>query len=153
MFGNLLRSRKESRPERPTFKPFLEALERREVPTCAQTSAAFNVLPVDLNNLQASIQARDVNGMNANINALANDMFQLKVGAPGFVPGDRLRIDNALIVDGIVLIFNGFQNFPFIPIQQFENIVQLGGTALRAGIQDFLVVGFFPGTSGNCVLT
>ena len=153
MFGNLLRSRKESRPERPSFRPFLESLESREVPACAQTSAAFDILPTNMNNLLASVSAHDVNGINANINIVAANMFQLKLGATGFVEGDRLRIDNALLTNGIVLIFNAFNTFPFIPVPQFESLVQLGATAARAGLFDSLVTGFFPGTSGNCVLT
>jgi hypothetical protein len=153
MFGKPLRSHNKSRSERPSFKPCLEALESREVPTCAQTSAAFNELPTNVNNLVASINARDVNGINTNINLVANDMFQLAAGAPGFIPSNRTLIDTALITDGIVLIFNGFKSFAFIPIPQFENVVQLGATAARVGFIDLLQTGFFPGTSGNCVLT
>lgn len=153
MIGSLFSSRKECRSERPTFKPRLEALERREVPTCAQTSAAFDALPTNLNELQANIAARSASGIDASINTLATDFFQLQFGAPGFRIGDRLRIDSAEITAGLTMIFSGFQNFAFIPIPQFENIVQLGATAARNGFQDLLFVGFFPTTSGNCVLT
>jgi hypothetical protein len=153
MFGNLFPSRTEGRSERPTFKPYLESLERREVPTCAQTSAAFDALPGDFNNLQANINARSVSGIDTSFNTLATNLFQLQFGAPGFRVGDRLRIDSAQITVGLSMIFTGFQNFAFIPIPQFENIVQLGATAAQNGFQDFLFVGFFPQTSGNCVLT
>jgi hypothetical protein len=84
---------------------------------------------------------------------LAADFFQLQFGAPGFVVGDRLRIDSAEITTGLTMIFSGFQNLAFIPIPQLVNIVQLGATAVRNGFDDLLFVGFFPGTSGNCVLT
>jgi hypothetical protein len=153
MIGNLLRSRTKSRPERPTFKPCLESLESREVPTCAQTSAAFDVLPNDMNNLIANLNARNISALNTSINTVASDMFQLQAGASGFTVSSRLTIDSALISQGIVLIFEGFNNFAFIPTQSFENLVQLGATAARAGITDLLVTEFFPGTSGDCTLT
>jgi hypothetical protein len=152
MIGNLFRSREKSRPERPTFKPCLESLEGREVPTCAQTIAAFQALPGDVNNLTANLNARNIGGVESSINTVAGDMFQLQAGAPGFTVSSRLAIDGALISQGIVLIFEGFNNFAFIPTQDFENLVQLGATAARAGIIDSLVTQFFPGTSGNCTL-
>jgi hypothetical protein len=153
MIGNLLRSRERSRPEPPTFKPCLEPLESREVPSAAQTSAAFDALPNDMNNLIANLNARNIPGAEASFNTVANDMFQLRVGASAFTTSSRLTIDSALISQGIVLIFEGFNNFAFIPTQDFENLVQLGATAARAGITDTLLTDFFPNTSGDAVLT
>lgn len=153
MIGDLLPSRKGTRPERPSFKPYLEALENREVPTCADTSAAFDALPGNVSNLQVSVSVRDVNGINASVNAIAGNVFQLQAGAPGFVIGDRLRIDSALLTDGLQMVFLGFQNLSTIPIPQFENIVQLGATSARVGFFDLLATSFFPSTSGDCMLT
>lgn len=148
-------SPKSARRERPTFRPFLETLESREVPSCADTSAAFDRLPAEMNTLQASLAARppDVNTINSNLSTVANDMFQLKLGAPSFTVSDRLQIDNALFIDGVQLIYAGFLNYPFIPAVQFVNVEQLGAAAIQVGATDFLVTGFFPQTSGNCTLT
>jgi len=152
MIGNLLRFRERSRRERPTFKPCLESLESREVPTTAQTIAAFQALPGDVNNLIANLNARNIGGVEASVNTVAGDMFQLQAGAAAFTTSSRLTIDSALISQGIVLIFEGFNNFAFIPTQDFENLVQLGATAARAGIVDTLVTNFFPNTSGDATL-
>lgn len=143
----------QSRTERQTFRPFLETLERRDVPSAAQVSAVFDQLPTDMSNLQASLSARDFNGISNNLNTVAGDFLTLKLGAAGFVPGDRLRIDNALFTDGLQLILGGFINVAFIPSQDFINLVQVGADAIRQGIGDSIITGFFPGTSGDGVLT
>lgn len=155
MIGNFLHSHKQSRSERPSFRPVLESLESREVPSCADVSAAYDRLPTDMNNLQANMAARpaDVNTINADLSAVANDMFQLKLGASNFAVPYRLQIDNALFVDGLKLIIAGFQNYPFIPPQQFVNVEQVGGAAVEAGFFDWVETGFFPFSSGDCVLT
>lgn len=154
MIGKLFRSHKQSRPERPTFRPMLESLERREVPSCAQTSAAFDALPTDVNNLVTSLTARPVNvsSVNTNLATVSNDLFLLQFGARNFVVPDRLQIDNALVVNGITLVFQGYNNFPFVPGPQFISTVRLGASAIEAGALDFLVTGFFPETSGDCTL-
>jgi len=155
MFGKLFRSRKQSRPERPSFRPTLESLESREAPSCAQASAAFHALPTDVNNLVTSLSARpaNVNTINANLAAVSNDLFLLQFSARNFVVPDRLQIDNALVVNGITLLFQGYNNLSFIPPAQFLSTVRLGTAAIEAGALDFLVTGFFPQTSGNCILT
>ena len=150
-----IRSPKSGRRERPSFRPVLECLESREVPSAAQVSAAFNQLPTDMSNLQASLAARPANGatVQMDLNAVASDMFTLKLGAAGFTPSSRLQIDNALFVDGLQLLYAGFYNHAFIPSQQFINVLDTGAAAVEAGFTDFLVTGFFPETSGDAVLT
>lgn len=154
MLGKLFRSVKQSPPQRPTFRPVLESLESREVPSAAQVSAAFNQLPTDLNNLQASLAARpaDLNAITTNFNAVATDMLILRVGASNFVLGSRLKIDNALVTDGIVLLYDGFLNHAFIGDTQFLNVVQLGGAALEFGFLDSLEAGFIPASNGSAIL-
>jgi len=154
MLGKLFRSNKQSRPERPTFRPMLESLEEREVPSCAQVSAAFSRLPVEMSKLQASLTARpvNVNSVNKNFNAVASDILLLQFSARNFAVPDRLQIDNTLVVDGILLIFNGFNNFPAVPAPQFVDILRLGALSIRQGALDALITGFFPKTSGNCTL-
>ncbi|MGH7223868.1 MAG: hypothetical protein ACRELF_11605, partial [Gemmataceae bacterium] len=109
------------RRERPSFRPVLECLESRLVPSTAQVSAAFNQLPNDMNNLQGALAARppNVNDINQDLGIVINDMFLLKTGAPSFVAGDRLQIDTALFTDGVQLLYGGFKNYPFIPSTQF----------------------------------
>lgn len=153
MFENVFRSHKQNRPQRPSFRPTLETLESREVPSCAQVSAAFNQLPAAVNNLQASLAAQDVNGINANLSTVASNMFLLRAGASGFTTSNRLQIDNALITDGIRLLVGAFRELPFIPTTQVVNVAQTGIAAIDAGAFDALLTGFFPATSGDCVLT
>lgn len=155
MSADPILARKSGRRERPTFRPILETLENREVPTPAQVSAAFDQLPTAMNNLLASLAARpvDVNSLNTNLNIVINDMALLRTGGSDFVVGDRLRIDNALFSDGFLLLFDGFANAPFIPGPQFFNIVQVGSAAIHGGWADSLLAGLFPQTSGNATLT
>ena len=153
MLGKLFRSRKPSPPERPSFRPVLETLERREVPS-AQVNSAFHQLAADLPNLRASLAARppDVNSINANFGAVAGDMFTLRLGASGYRIDSRLRIDNTLLTDGIVLIFDGFLNHGFIPDAQFVNVVQLGASAVEFGFFDSIEAGLFPASNGTAIL-
>jgi hypothetical protein len=153
MLEELFRSRKPNRPERPSFRPVLESLESREVPSCADVSAAFNQLPAALGNLEASLAARDTNGVNNNMGVIINDLILLKTGAPGFTTGDRLQIDSALFGDGIRLLYDGYNTYPFIPAQQFLNIVRVGAASAEQGAVDFFLTGLFPSSSGNCTLT
>jgi hypothetical protein len=155
MFGKLFRPRKQKRPERPTVRLTLESLERRDVLSPADVSAAFHALPTDMNNLEASLSPRptDFNTVQVNINTVSNDIVTLILGASGFAAPSRLQIDNALVVDGLRLVFNGFNTFPAIPSSQFVQIERLGSLALERGAIDFLVTGFFPQTSGDAVLT
>ncbi len=153
MFGKLFRPRKESRPERPTFRPVLESLERRDVPSAAQTSAAFDALPSDLSNFQASLAIRDANGIANNLATVTGDLFQLKIGASNFVIGDRLRIDATLFSTGVTLAVDGIFNIPFTPTQLTTNIIQTGADAAVQGLRDILVADFFPTSSGDSTLT
>lgn len=153
MFGKLFRPRKGSRPERPSFRPVLESLERRDVPSAAQTSAAFDALPSDISNFEASLMARDVNGINTNLATVAGDMFQLKIGASNFVTSDRLIIDSTLFASGVRLTIDGVFNIPFTPTQLTTNIIQVGYDAAVQGIRDILVTDFFPASSGDSTLT
>jgi hypothetical protein len=155
MIGELFRWHNRRTSERPSFRPALETLENREVPTSAQVSAAFNQLAADVNNLQAAVAARPVNvdNFNTNLSAVGNDMVTIAIGAPGFVASDRLRIDNALYTNGLVLIFDGYTNLSALPAPQFVNIVALGQGAVQQGLLDGWVTTVFPGSSGIAMLT
>ena len=155
MIGKLLHPRKEKRSARPSFRPMLEALERRDVPSAANISAAYDALPNDMNNLEASLAARptDFNSVAANLNTVAHDIHSLILGASAFSVPSRLQIDNALVVDGIRLVYDGFNTYPAIPSSQFVQIERLGSLAVEEGAIDFLRTGFFPQSSGNAVLT
>lgn len=153
MFGKLFRSRKQKRTERPTFRPTLESLESREVPSVAQVSAAYDALPTDMSNLEASLAARDIPGVGTNLSTVGSDMFTMVLGAPAFNLSSRLLIDNSLVVNGIKLVYDGFNTYPAIPAAQFVHIERLGFAAISHGAFDSLVVGFFPQTTGDAVLT
>ena len=155
MFGKPIRPRKEKRPERPSVRLALESLERRDVLSPADVSAAFHALPTDMNNLEASLAPRptDFNTVQANLNTVSNDIVTLLLGASSFAVPSRLQIDNVLVVDGLRLVYDGFNTFPAIPSSQFVQIERLGSLAIERGAIDFLIAGFFPQTSGNAVLT
>lgn len=155
MIGKLFRSHQQRSPERPYFRPVLETLESREVPSSAQVSAAFTQLTTDMSSLQASLAARPVNldAFNTNLTAVGNDMVILAIGAPGFNPADRLRIDGALYSNGWVLIFDGYSNLGLLPTPQLVNIVELGVGAVQQGFLDGSVTSSFPSTSGSATLT
>jgi hypothetical protein len=155
MFGILFRPRKEKRPERPTVRLTLESLERRDVLSPADVSVAFDALPTAMNNLEASLAPRptDFNTVQSNINTVSKDIVTLILGASDFTVPSRLQIDNALVVNGLRLVFDGFNTFPAIPSSQFVQIERLGSLAVERGAIDFLIAGFFPQTSGDAVLT
>jgi hypothetical protein len=155
MIGKLFYSRKQRQPNRPSVRPMLESLENREVPSAASVSAVYDQFPTDVNNLVASLQARpaDVNAINANLSTVASDVFTLKLGAPIFMLPDRFQIDNALVVNGIMMFYQAFNNYPFIPAAQFVQTARLGSSAVEAGILDFVVAGLYPQTTGDGVLT
>lgn len=154
MIGKLFRSGKQSSPQRPSFRPSLESLERREVPSSTQTITAYNQLPTDMSNLQASLAARpaDPNAITTNYNAVATDMVLLRIGASNFEFASRLQIDNALLTNGLTLVYDGFLNHAFIPNPQFVNVVQLGANAAVFGFIDSLQAGLFNASNGDAVL-
>lgn len=153
MIGALFSSRKRSRTERPSFRPMLEILENREVPSTAQVSAAFDRLPTDLSNLQANLATHNVAGINATLPPVASDMFLLRAGAGGFNTNDRLRIDSTLVADGLRMAFSDFRSLSHIPLPEFTSVLQVGVDAIKQGAEDFLFASFFPATSGNGTLT
>ena len=154
MIGNLFRSRQQSRPERPSVRPVLESLESREVPTTADIIAAFHALPGDVANVNAALASHNTNSINSSLSVVINDVFILRIGAPGFVTGSRLQIDNALFTNGIRLIFNGFNNLN-VSNNEFAvaNVIGVGIRTVEFGLIDEAITGFFPQTSGNAVLT
>ncbi len=154
MIGNLFRSRKQHRPERPCVRPVLESLESREVPSSTDVIAAFHALPGDVANVNVSLASHDTNSINSSLSVVIKDVFILRTGAPGFVTADRLQIDNALFINGIRLVFDGFNA---LNINNNEttvaNVIGAGIRTVEAGLIDFAIAGFFPGTSGSSVLT
>lgn len=155
MIDKWLRARDRRVPARPSFRPVLETLENREVPSSAQVSAAFNQLPADVNNLQAALAGRPVNidNLNTSLSVVGNDLVTLGIGAPGFVAGDRLRIDNALYSTGLLLIYDGNINFTVLPPPQYFNLVTLGQGSVNQGFFDAWVATVVPSSSGIAVLT
>src|SRR5579871_5230440 len=152
MIGELFRSRKHRPTQRPTFRPHLETLESREVPTAADVSAAFHALPGNVAALNANLNIANTPVVQYNISLVTNDIFLLRVGAPGFVTGDRLRIDSELFTQGLNLIFDGFNAFPVNSEATSITVIELGIQAVRSGATDFVLTGFFPQTSGSSFL-
>lgn len=154
MFGKLIRSHKRSRPERPTFRPVLESLENREVPTAFDTATAFFELPGAVQTLVGSMQARPpvVADIQTNLANVTSDITLLEYSARNFVPDSRLQIDSALIVNGLTLVVQDFRNFPPIEAPQFVTIARLATSAIESGAFDLLVTGFFPQSSNDAVL-
>lgn len=155
MIGKLFRSHKRSRPERPSFRPFLESLENREVPSSLDASAAYDRLPTDMNNLVTSLQARptEFTTINTNLVAVTNDIALLSFSARNFVVSDRLLIDNALVTNGLTMVYQAFFNYPHFASPLFVNVLREGVTAVEQGGLDFLITGFFPQSSNDAILT
>jgi hypothetical protein len=155
MIGNLFRCRKPRSLERSSFRPVLESLESREVPSSAQVSATFTQLTTDMSSLQAAVTARPVNtdNFNSSLTAVATDMVTLGIGASGFTAADRLQIDGALYSDGWTLIFDGYSNIGALTTTQFANIVALGIGAVQEGFWDSYLTNALPGTSGTATLS
>jgi hypothetical protein len=154
MIGNLIRSRKQSRPERPSVRPALETLEGREVPSSANVSAAFHALPVNVADVRASLATHDNTSINNSLSNVINDVFILRIGAPGFSVPSRLQIDNALFTNGLRLIFDGFNSLNVSNNETVvANVIAVGIRTVEIGIVDFTITGFFPQTSGDAVLT
>ncbi len=154
MIGNRFRSDKQNRPKRPTFRPVLESLESREVPSVADSQAAFFELPGAVDTLVRSMQARPpvVANIQTNLANVTQDVVLLEYTARNFVPDSRLQIDSALIVNGLKLVVQDFNNFPPIEAPQFVSIARLGFSAIESGALDLLVTGFFPQSSNDAVL-
>jgi hypothetical protein len=154
MIGNRFRSHKQNRPKRPTFRPVLESLESREVPSVADSQAAFFALPGAVDTLIRSMQARPpvVANIQTNLANVTQDVVLLEYTARNFVPDSRLQIDSALIVNGLKLVVQDFNNFPPIEAPQFVSIARLGFSAIESGALDLLVTGFFPQSSNDAVL-
>lgn len=154
MIGKLFRSQKANRPERPTFRPMLESLEDRQVPNAAFTGAAYHALPGDVNNLEANLAVRppDPNTVQASIDAVRTDVFTLVLGVNAFEYRSQLAIDNSLVVNGLRLINDGFNNLPFIAAPQFVQIENIGFEAVEHGAINSVVIGFFPQTVGDAIL-
>lgn len=154
MIGDLFRSHKSSRPERPTFRPVLETLENREVPSAADARAAFFELPGAVQTLVGSLQARpaDAASIQTNLANVTSDVALLQYSARNFVPVDRLQIDSALITNGLIMVVQGFNNLSALPGPQFVMTERLGFQAIEGGALDLLVTGLFPQTSNDAVL-
>ncbi len=141
MFRHLFRSRKETRPTRPVFRPALENLESREVPTnVAQVSAALQELPGAINNLGINIAAQNVKNGEANFNIIRNNVQTLSNNAIFFAPGPRLQIDTALFTGGFQLYQDSFQLLQLGDQQDANLVAQVGVQAVLGGYFDYLAM-------------
>jgi hypothetical protein len=114
MFRRLFCSGNEGRSTPPSFRPTLEALESREVPTSlvSQVNAALQELPLAITNLGLNIQAQNANS--------------------------RLQIDTALFTGGFQLYNSAFQLFQINDQADGNSVAQLGVQAVLSGYFDFL---------------
>lgn len=140
MLKQLFRNPQQGKSSQPTFRPVLETLESREVPTTlqAQVSAAFHELPLAVNSLQQNINANNVqNGMN-NFKIITNDVKTLSQGAINFSSSSRMQIDTTLFSSGVQLYQEGFQLFQMGDATDGNAIGNLGVQAILGGILDYL---------------
>jgi hypothetical protein len=112
MIRTFFHSRGQSRPERPAFRPTLESLEGREVPSVAsQVSNTLTQLPAQVSNLQSSLAAGKLQTVYTNLQSVTNSLTVLESNAASFVTSDRLRIDTALFANGVALFLDGLEAF------------------------------------------
>jgi hypothetical protein len=140
MFRHLFRSGNQGRSTRSTFRPVLETLESREVPTSivTQVSAALKELPVAISNLGLNIQAQNLKNGQANFNIISKDVATLSQNVPSFATNSRLQIDTALFSGGFQLFQDAFQLFQINDVSDGNSVAQLGVQAALSGYFDFL---------------
>jgi hypothetical protein len=140
MIAQLFRSRSENRSSRPTFRPSLETLEGREVPSTlqAQVGAALQELPMAVNNLAANISAQNFQNGQANFKVITNDVNLLSAKAIFFASPSRMQIDITLFNSGVQLYQQGFGLHLQGDNADGNTIGGLGVQAFLAGFQDYL---------------
>lgn len=136
----MLRARVASRSTRPTFRPSLEALEGREVPTSvvSQVNAALQELPLAISSLGLNIQAQNLANGQANFKIITKDVATLSQNAPLFATSSRVQIDTALFSGGFQLYQQAFQLFKLNDVPDANSVAQLGIQAVFSGYFDFL---------------
>jgi hypothetical protein len=98
-----------SRPERPSFRPVLEALEGRELPSSlqAQVMSIITQLPNELRAVEVSLSANNSAQVSAQLQHISSDASFLLSSAPSFTSSDHFRIDQLLFNDGVQLFRDG----------------------------------------------
>jgi hypothetical protein len=138
--------RPEPRPARLAFRPTVEKLESRDVPSIVSvTAGALQELPAAVTLVGVNIQAGNATNGETTFKIVNNDIAILNANAPLFAPASRQQIDMALFTSGFQLFQEGFQlqdigaqNANPLASQDGQTVEKLGITAIVSGYSDFL---------------
>lgn len=99
-------TRPQNRAERPSFRPILESLEGRELPSSVQgqVMGILTQLPSTVRDLQINLSFNNSARVAADIQTITNDASFVQSNAALFVPRSRLGIDQVLFADGVQVI-------------------------------------------------
>jgi len=133
-------TRPQGRPERPSFRPILEMLEGRELPSSVQAEAMsiLTQLPSTVRDLQINLSFNNSARVAADLQTISNDASFLRSNAPLFIPSARLAIDQALFVDGVQLVFDAVRTTtPRINTTLQSQVFRLGFDVAVMAFLDF----------------
>lgn len=145
-------SRPQSPPQRPSFRPILETLEGRELPSSIQSEvmSLLTQLPNTVRSLEVSLSVNNSARVAADIQTISNDASFLQSNAALFVPGSRLRIDQVLFSDGAQLIRDAITT-PRVNATLQSQVVRLGFDVAVLAFLDFRLSQIIP-SSGRLTL-
>ena len=144
--------RPQSRPERPSFRPVLESLEGRELPSSvqAEVTSLLTQLPNRVRDLQINLSFNNSARVAADIQTISNDASFLQSNAALFVPSARFGIDQVLFTDGVQLIRDAVTT-PRINTTLQSQVVRLGFDVAVMAFLDFRLSQITP-SSGHLTL-
>jgi hypothetical protein len=145
-------TRLQSRPERPSFRPTLEALEGRELPSSiqGQVMGILTQLPNTVRDLQINLSFNNSARVAADIQTISNDAIFLLSNTTLFIPSSRLGIDQVLFSDGVLLIRDAATT-PRVNTTLQSQVVRLGFDVAVMAFIDFRLSLITP-SSGHLTL-
>ncbi len=145
-------TRPQSRPGRPSFRPVLETLEGRELPSSVQAEvmSILTQLPNTVRDLQINLSFNNSARVAADIQTISNDASFLLSNTALFVPSSRLGIDQVLFADGVQVIRDAVTT-PRVNTTLQSEVVRLGFDVAVMAFLDFRLSRITP-SSGRLTL-
>jgi hypothetical protein len=145
-------TRSQGRPERPSFRPVLETLEGRELPSSiqAQVMTTLTQLPNAIRDLQINLSFNNSARLAADIQTISNDASFLLSSAVLFVPSTHFGIDQVLFSDGVLMIREA-RTIPQANTTLQSQVVRLGFDMAVLAFLDFRLSLIVP-SSGRLIL-
>jgi hypothetical protein len=110
--GLTMFTRSPSRPERPSFRPVLEALEGRELPSSlqAQVMGVITQLPNELRAVEVGLSVNNSAQVSAQLQRINSDASFLLSSAASFTSSSHFLIDQFVFNEGVQLFRDGFSS-------------------------------------------